>query len=73
MVQPHHPQARSASESFLYQRLQSLPATQDRFLLNAQLPIPFNDCGSMEVDFLCPEKRLVIELDGDQHLGDADA
>ena len=27
----------------------------------------------MEVDFLCESARLVIELDGDQHLGDADA
>ena len=27
----------------------------------------------MEVDFLDPESRLVIELDGSQHLSDADA
>ena len=27
----------------------------------------------MEVDFLCEECRLVIELDGAQHLSDADA
>ncbi len=27
----------------------------------------------MEVDFLCEECRLVIELDGAQHLADADA
>ncbi len=71
--QPHHPQARSSSESFLYQRLQSLPDTQDKFQLNVQLPIPFNDRGHMEVDFLCPAANLVIELDGDQHLGDPDA
>jgi superfamily II DNA or RNA helicase/very-short-patch-repair endonuclease len=73
VAQPHHPQARSASESFLYQRLQSLPATKDRFQLNVQLPIPFNDRGHMEVDFLYPAANLVIELDGDQHLGDPDA
>ena len=27
----------------------------------------------MEVDFLCADARLVIELDGAQHLADADA
>ncbi len=73
VARPPHPQARSASESFLYQRLQSLPNTTDRFQLNACLPIPFNDHGSMEVDFLCSAANLVIELDGDQHLGDPDA
>ncbi len=71
--QPLHPEARSASESFLYQRLQSLPATKDKFQLNAHLPIPFNDRGFMEVDFLCADAHIVIELDGDQHLGDPDA
>jgi superfamily II DNA or RNA helicase/very-short-patch-repair endonuclease len=73
VARPHHPQARSASESFLYQRLQSLAVTKDQFQLNTQLPIPFHDCGSMEVDFLCCAANLVIELDGDQHLGDPDA
>ena len=29
--------------------------------------------GGMEVDFLCSEARLVIELDGAQHLSDAEA
>ncbi len=65
--------ARSASEAFLYRRLQTLPATKDRFCLNSRLPIPFNGSGSMEVDFLCEELRIVIELDGEQHLSDADA
>ncbi|TAG09114.1 MAG: DUF559 domain-containing protein [Verrucomicrobia bacterium] len=73
VTQTHHPEARSASESFLYQRLQTLPSTKDRFQLNAHLPIPFDDRGSLEVDFLCSVKRLVIELDGEQHLGDVDA
>ena len=27
----------------------------------------------MEVDFLCAESRVVIELDGQQHLADAEA
>lgn len=65
VARPPHPQARSASESFLFQRPQSLPGTQDKFQLNAQRPIPFNDRGHMEVDFLCAAANLVIERDGD--------
>ena len=37
------------------------------------LPIPFDGWGKMEVDLLCPSARLVIELDGRQHLANADA
>lgn len=65
--------ARSASEAFLYRRLESLEATAGRFRLNAELPIPFDNRGVMEVDFLSIEARLVIELDDPQHLADADA
>jgi superfamily II DNA or RNA helicase/very-short-patch-repair endonuclease len=65
--------ARSASEAFLYRRLQTLPTTADRFRLNVNLPIPFDTQGRMEVDLLCEELRLVIELDGRQHLADAEA
>lgn len=62
--------ARSASEAFLFRRLESLHETKGRFSLNNKLPIPFDDRGTMEVDFLCARLRLVVELDGDQHLGD---
>jgi superfamily II DNA or RNA helicase/very-short-patch-repair endonuclease len=65
--------ARSASEAFLYRRLETLPTTADRFRLNADLPIPFETQGRMEVDLLCEELRLVIELDGGQHLSDTEA
>ncbi|MDA1006995.1 MAG: DEAD/DEAH box helicase family protein [Verrucomicrobia bacterium] len=65
--------ARSASEAFLYQRLQSLPETADLFQLNTRLPIPFAQSGHMEVDFLCAKHQLVIELDGHQHLEDETA
>jgi very-short-patch-repair endonuclease len=65
--------ARSASEAFLFRRLQTLPETRDRFRLNAELPIIFCGQSRMEVDFLCAEARLVIELDGAQHLADAEA
>lgn len=70
---PDTPRARSASEAFLFRRLQSLPETRDRFRLNAHLPIPFCQEGHMEVDFLDPVSRVVLELDGSQHLGDRDA
>jgi superfamily II DNA or RNA helicase len=65
--------ARSASEAFFYHRLESLPDLAGLFQLNALLPIPFDDRSQMEVDFLAAEARLVIEIDGGQHLADADA
>ena len=65
--------ARSATEAFLYRRLETLPETRGRFLLNAELPIAFDGWGRMEVDLCCDEARLVVELDGAQHLGDEEA
>ncbi len=65
--------ARSASEAFLYRRLQSLDATRDRFELNVKLPISFAGQGTMEVDFLHRGGKLVMELDGPHHFQDADA
>jgi very-short-patch-repair endonuclease len=70
---PRDDRARSASEAFLYRRFESLPDLAGRFRLNACLPIPFDDLGRMEVDFLCAAERLVIEIDGGQHLGSEDA
>ena len=63
--------ARSASEAFIFRRFETLPELTGRFRLNALLPIPFDDRGQMEVDLLCDAARLVIEIDGLQHLGDA--
>jgi len=65
--------ARSASEAFLYRRLETLAATAGRFRLNTELPVPFGADGKLEADFHCAEARLVIELDGAQHLGDPEA
>jgi very-short-patch-repair endonuclease len=65
--------ARSATEAFLFRRLQTLPSTVGRFRLNAELPIPFDGNSRMEVDLLCTEARLAIELDGAQHLDSAEA
>jgi len=65
--------ARSASEAFFYRRLASIRATANRFRLNQHLAIPFAGQATMEVDFLCADAKLVIELDGAQHLDDANA
>ena len=46
---------RSATEAFLYRRLETLPETAGRFGLNVELPIPFDGWGHMEVDLLCAE------------------
>ena len=40
---------------------------------SAELPIPFDGWGRMEVDLLCAKSRIAVELDGGQHLGDTDA
>ncbi len=62
--------ARSASEAFLYRRLDTLTETSGRFRLNVALPVTFDGFGTLEVDLLCADARLVIELDGGQHLAD---
>lgn len=65
--------ARSATEAFLFRRLATLPETTGRFRLNARLPIPFDPGSHMEVDLLCADGRLAVELDGAQHLESAEA
>jgi very-short-patch-repair endonuclease len=65
--------ARSATEAFLYRRLETLPRMAGRFRLNVELPIAFDGWGRMEVDLLCPTARLAIELDGSHHLGTVEA
>lgn len=62
--------ARSATEAFLFRRLETLPETRGRFLVNATLPIPFDGMGRLEVDLLCADARVAVELDGAQHLAD---
>lgn len=71
---PHDPlPARSASEAFLFRRLETLEETRGRFRLNERLAIAFDDRGGMEVDLWCADARLAVEIDGPQHLGDEDA
>jgi very-short-patch-repair endonuclease len=62
--------ARSASEAFLYRRLETLSETRGLFQVNADLPIAFDGWGRMEVDLLCADSRVVVEIDGAQHLSD---
>jgi superfamily II DNA or RNA helicase/very-short-patch-repair endonuclease len=62
--------ARSATEAFLNRRLDTLAETNGRFRLNVALPIPFDGFGTLEVDLLCADARVAIELDGGQHLAD---
>jgi very-short-patch-repair endonuclease len=62
--------ARSATEAFLFRRLDTLTETNGPFRLNVLLPIPFDGAGTLEVDLLCADARLAIEIDGGQHLAD---
>ncbi len=62
--------ARSSAEAFLYRRLETLPETSGRFRLNALLPIAFDATASLEVDLLCEDARVALELDGPQYLAD---
>ncbi len=65
--------ARSHVEAFLFYRLETLEETKGRFQLNHHLSIPFDGLGKMEVDFLCADSNVVIEIDGMQHLSSAEA
>lgn len=62
--------ARSATEAFLFRRLETLAETQRRFAVNVKLPIAFDGTGNLEVDLLCADARVAVELDGAQHLAD---
>ena len=55
--------ARSASEAFLYRRLETLP-NHGPFRLNVDLPIPFDGYGAYGSRPVLRGARLVIELDG---------
>ena len=38
--------------------------------MNPTLPIAFDGAGGLEVDLLCADARVALELDGAQHLSD---
>jgi very-short-patch-repair endonuclease len=62
---------RSQAEWFLFQYLEAKPTTMGRFQVNARLGIDFGD-RPMEVDFLDPKAKIVIELDGYYHFQSLD-
>jgi hypothetical protein len=65
--------ARSAAERFLFEVLESLPATAGRFQLNARLEF-VHGSRRAEGDLVAPAARVAIELDGGYyHLANADA
>lgn len=66
-------EARNAGVAFLHRRLETLDATRGRFRLNAGLAIPFDGGGRMDVDLLCGDSKVVVELDRALHLRDASA
>jgi very-short-patch-repair endonuclease len=47
--------------------------TRGKFRLNIELPIPFCERDAMAVDLFYADARVVVELDGPQHLNDPDA
>jgi very-short-patch-repair endonuclease len=64
--------ARSAAEQLLYELLQAEPLTRGLFALNVRLPFSFGPARA-EVDFVCAELRLVLEVDGYHHFQRQDA
>jgi hypothetical protein len=63
--------ARSEAERFLFELLQHRPKTRGLFVLNGLVPL---DTGGRpwEVDLLCRELRLAVELDGYFHFRGAE-
>lgn len=51
------------ADAFLYRRLETLPETRGRFRLHAALPIASDDVGQLEVEPLCADSLLALELD----------
>lgn len=47
--------------------------TKGRYRLNERLSIACDASSALEVDLLCADARVAIELDGAQHLSDPDA
>lgn len=61
--------ARSRAESALYRRLEQRPRTQGLFELNPSLPARFGSV-DLEVDLLCEDLRIAVEIDGYHHFQD---
>ena len=61
--------ARSEQERFLFDLLQHLPSTRGLFALNARVDVGHGS-RPLEVDLLCRELKLAVELDGHFHFRD---
>ncbi len=64
--------ARSAAERFLFERLESLPATTGLFALNEKAETPSRTGRPLEIDLLAQSLRLAVEIDGYFHFRNAD-
>jgi Protein of unknown function (DUF559) len=62
-------EGRSAAERFLFERLESLPATAGYFRLCATLDFLFGPRNA-EVDLLAEDRQLAVEVDGYYHFTD---
>jgi hypothetical protein len=62
--------ARSTAEQFLFEFLESLPETAGRFELNATVAFRFGP-RLAEVDLLCRQPPIALEIDGYFHFRDA--
>ena len=69
---PPEDRARSHAERFLLARLESLPATQGLFQLNASPGFRFGN-REAEVDFLSRQLGIAIEIDGYFHFRDVES
>ncbi|WP_236673645.1 DUF559 domain-containing protein [Comamonas sp. JC664] len=64
-------QARSKAEEFLHARLQEHAGTKGLFVLNGRVN-PGKGARALEVDLLCTELRLAVEIDGYFHFRNPD-
>jgi hypothetical protein len=65
--------ARSAAESFLFQRFDSLAATASLFELNGRVELESGERSSWEIDLLARNLKLAVEIDGYHHFKDPEA
>lgn len=68
----HASRARSLAEQRLFELLQADPATRALFVLNGRLPFTFGP-NRAEIDLVCAELRVAVEVDGYHHFQDSDA
>ncbi len=65
-----HERARSLAELLLFRALQAWPRTYGLFELNGKLPFRFG-AAAAEIDLLCRELRIAVEVDGYHHFSEA--